>query len=210
MVHFRKFIFTSNPVTPIIFESPDALGWAYQYWNTEEKDRIFEMVRTKKGAKIEGADIIPVTQLYTEPYMVKFLVQNSLGAIWMGMYPESKLCDKWEYYVKDADRVAVEKKPVSAITFLDPACGSGHFHLEAFDIFYAMYEEEGILKRPEEICASILNNNLFGIDIDGRSVQIATAALWMKAKERAPDLEASGKPLTSATRRGIVEDILLQ
>lgn len=179
-----------EPATDAIFESPDALGWAYQYWNTEEKDRIFEMVRTKKGAKIEGTDIIPVTQLYTEPYMVKFLVQNSLGAIWMGMHPESKLCGKWEYYVKDADRAPVEKKPIFEITFLDPACGSGHFHLEAFDLFYAMYEEEGILKSPEEICASILSNNLFGIDIDGRAVQIATAALWMKAREKAQNLNA--------------------
>lgn len=187
----REAIRGQEPATDAIFESPDALGWAYQYWNTEEKDRVFEMVRTKKGAKIEGADIIPVTQLYTEPYMVKFLVQNSLGTIWMGMHPESKLCEKWEYYVKDADRAPVEKKPVSEITFLDPACGSGHFHLETFDLFYAMYEEEGVLKRPEEICASILNNNLFGIDIDGRAVQIAAAALWMKAREKAQDLDAS-------------------
>lgn len=187
----RETIRGQEPATDAIFESPDALGWAYQYWNTEEKDRIFEMVRTKKGSKIEGADIIPVTQLYTEPYMVKFLVQNSLGAIWMGMHPESKLCEKWEYYVKNADHAPVEKKPVSEIAFLDPACGSGHFHLEAFDLFYAMYEEEGIPKSPEEICASILNNNLFGIDIDGRAVQIATAALWMKAREKAQNLNAS-------------------
>lgn len=180
-----------EPAKDAIFESPDALGWAYQYWNTEEKDRIFETIRTKKGAKIEGADIIPVTQLYTEPYMVKCLVQNSLGATWMGMYPESKLCEKWEYYVKDADRAPVEKKPVSEITFLDPACGSGHFHLEAFDLFYAMYEEEGVLKSPDEICASILNNSLFGIDIDGRAVQITAATLWMKAREKAQDLDAS-------------------
>ena len=79
------------------------------------------MVRTKKGAKIEGSDIIPATQLYTEPYMVKFLVQNSLGATWMMMHPESKLSTTWEYYVKDADRTPNEKKPVAEITFLDPA-----------------------------------------------------------------------------------------
>ena len=74
---------------PNPFTAPDALGWAYQYWNTEEKDRVFEKVRTVKGAKIAGADIVPATQLYTEDYMVKFLVQNSLGATWMGMHPES-------------------------------------------------------------------------------------------------------------------------
>jgi hypothetical protein len=114
----------SGPATDEVFAAPDALGWAYQYWNTEEKDRVFEKVRTKK-AKIQGADIIPATQLYTEPYMVKFLVQNSLGATWMGMYPDSDLSEGWEYYVKDADRAPVRRKNVENITFLDPACGSG-------------------------------------------------------------------------------------
>jgi len=109
--------------TDEVFAAPDALGWAYQYWNTEEKDRVFEKVRTKKGAKIEGAEIIPATCIYTEPYMVKFLVQNSLGALWMGMHPDSRLYEKWEYYVRDADRAPVSKKAVREITFLDPACG---------------------------------------------------------------------------------------
>ena len=181
--------------TDDVFAASDAFGWAYQYWNADEKDRVFKAVRTKKGSKIEGADIVPATQLYTEPYMVKFLVQNSLGALWMGMYPDSTLCEQWEYYVKDVDRAPVSRKPVREITFLDPALGSGHFHLESFDLFYAMYVEEAVREKrtttPREICATILNNNLFGIDIDGRSVQIATAALWMKAKEIAKDLLSS-------------------
>ena len=183
-----------DPATDEVFAAPDAFGWAYQFWNAEEQKRVFEMVRTKKGAKIERADIVPATQFYTEPYMVKFLVQNSVGALWMGMYPDSKLCERWEFYVKDADRASVTRKPVREISFLDPAEGSGHFHLEAFDLFYAMYAEEaageGRTITPREIAAAILNQNLYGIDIDGRSVQIATAALWMKAKERAPELEA--------------------
>ena len=87
------------------------LGWTYQYWNTEEKDRVFEKVRTKKGAKIEGAEIIPATCIYTEPYMVKFLVQNSLGAMWMGMTSEARsLCEGWEYDVRDADRASVSEE----------------------------------------------------------------------------------------------------
>lgn len=178
-----------------VFAAPDAFGWAYQYWNAEEQKRVFEMVRTQKGTKIQGADIVPATQFYTEPYMVKFLVQNSLGALWMGMYPDSRLCEQWDYYVKDADRAPVQRKPVQEITLLDPAQGSGHFHLEAFDLFYAMYEEEaereGRSLTAREVCASILNRNLYGIDIDGRAVQIAMAALWMRAKERAPDLDAA-------------------
>lgn len=174
-----------NPATNEVFKSADALGWAYQYWNTEEKARVFEKVRTRKGAKIEGSDIIPATQLYTEPYMVKFLVQNSLGATWVDMWPDTKLTENWEYFVRDADRAPVEKKPVREITFLDPACGSGHFLIEAFDLFYAMYEEESDLTEPEYICRSILGNNLYGIDIDERAVQIAEAAMWMKAAEKA-------------------------
>jgi hypothetical protein len=190
----RETVISSDPASDEVFSAPDALGWAYQYWNTEEKDRVFENVRTKK-AKIEGADIIPATQLYTEPYMVKFLVQNSLGALWMGMHPDSKLADGWKFYVKDADRAPVEPRSVSEITFLDPAAGSGHFLLEAFHLFFQMYREEVELQQikeiptAEEIAASILNNNLFAIDIDGRAIQIAIAALWMKAKEYAPDLE---------------------
>jgi len=85
-----------------------------------------------------------------------------------GMHPESKLYESWEYYVMDADRAPVDKKSVSDITFLDPAEGSGHFHLEAFDLLYQMYMEEGVLKSSKSICASILNKNIFGIDIDER------------------------------------------
>ncbi len=174
-----------------VFSAQDAFGWAYQYWNTEEKDKVNEKVRTQRN-KISGKDIIPVTCLYTEPYMVKFLVQNSLGAQWKCMHPESKLPDKWEYYVEDADREILQPKPVKDITFLDPACGSGHFLIEAFDIYYEMYLEEGKKTEPKDICSMILENNLYGIDIDERAVHIAKVSLWMKAKEKAPDLDASG------------------
>lgn len=190
----------NGPATDEVFAAPDALGWAYQYWNTEEKDRVFEKVRTKK-AKIQGADIIPATQLYTEPYMVKFLVQNSLGATWMGMYPDSALSESWEYYVKDADRAPVRKKNVENITFLDPACGSGHFLIEAFDLFYRMYEAEGKYTDPETICKKILARNLYGIDIDERAVQIARAALWMKAAERVFDFSGTPKNLIATNIR---------
>lgn len=177
-----------EPATDEVFSAPDALGWAYQYWNSEEKDRVFEKVRTQKGAKIEGADIVPATQLYTEPYMVKFLVQNSLGALWMGMHPGSTLAEGWEYYVKDADRAPVECKTAQEVTLLDPACGSGHFLLEAFDLLFQMYQEEDASWTEAEIASAILNHNLYGIDIDERAVQIASAALWMKAKEVSSDL----------------------
>ena len=196
-----------EPAGSEVFQAPDALGWAYQYWNTEEKDRVFEKVRTQKGAKIAGADIIPATQLYTEPYMVKFLVQNSLGALWMGMHPDSKLCEKWEYYVRDADQAPVEKKAVAEITFLDPACGSGHFLLEAFDLLYEMYVEEGELSEPKDMCLSIIEQNLYGIDIDERAVQIAEVAVWMKAAERAFDFQGTpGHLVATNIRLSLAED----
>jgi hypothetical protein len=180
-----------------IFTAPDALGWAYQYWNVEEKDRIFATVRTVKGAKIEKCDIIPVTQLYTEHYMVKFLVQNSLGALWVAMHPESPLSESWEYYVREADRAPIAKKPLRKCTFLDPCVGSGHFLLEAFDLLYAMYEAEGELKTPGKICEAILTHNLFGIDIDERAIQIAALALVIKAKEKDPDFQPRRLNLTA-------------
>ncbi len=192
-----------------VFQAADALGWAYQYWNTEEKDRVFEKVRTQRGAKIAGADIIPTTQLYTEPYMVKFLVQNSLGALWLGLHPGSRLAEGWEYYVRDADRAPVERKALRDVTFLDPACGSGHFLLEAFDLFYAMYEEEATSDgRPltaPEICAAILEYNLYGIDIDERAVQIAEAALWMRAAEKI--MEATG-PATLHNLKSKIQNLV--
>jgi hypothetical protein len=171
-----------------VFTAPDALGWTYQYWNTDEKTRVFEKLKNNTG-KIDGIEIIPATCIYTDPYIVRFLIQNSLGAIWMGMHPDSHLADTWEYYARGADRRPVVKKPLANITVLDPACGSGHFLVEAFELLYAMYLEEGALTNPAQICASILERNLYGIDIDERAIQVAALALFMKAKEKAADFK---------------------
>lgn len=197
----KETVKNQEPASDDLFKAPDGLGWAYQYWNTEEKDRVFERVRIQKGAKIEGADIVPATQLYTEPYMVKFLVQNSLGAIWMEMHPKSRLHEEWEYFVPFADRAPVEKKPVQEISFFDPACGSGHFLLEAFNLFCTMYEEEGKQTEPSEICRSILERNLYGTDIDERAVQIAEAVLWMKAAEKAFQFPGANTNLVASNIR---------
>lgn len=172
-----------------VFQAPDALGWAYQYWNTEEKQWVFDAAAGKgpdrKRKKIEGADIIAATQLYTEPYMVKFLVQNALGATWAAMHPDTPLLGRWEYFVREADRAPLIPKPVQEITFLDPACGSGHFLIEAFDLFYDLYLEQDPDRDAVWIATHILTHNLHGIDIDDRAVQIAEIALWMKGAERA-------------------------
>jgi N-6 DNA Methylase len=166
------------------FCEPDLLGWIYQYWNTEEKDRVFEAAA--RGKKIEGPDIIPATCIYTEDYMVRFLVENSLGVLWVEIHPDSRLPEQWPYFVRNAERRPHEPRPVTDLTFLDPACGSGHFLVYAFDLLWDMYQEEGRITDPAEICRSILERNLYGIDIDERSVQIAAISLYLKAKERAP------------------------
>lgn len=178
------------------YREDEFLGWVYQYFNSREKDRVFEEVRTKKK-KISGSDIINVTQLYTEKYMVRFLVENSLGAIWMEMYPDSQLCNKWEYFVKDPNNSRRETKPVKEIKFLDPAGGSGHFQLYAFDLFYDMYLEEGIIPK-DQIPEFILLYNLHGIDIDLRAIQLSALGLYMKAKSKNPDMKVQHMNLVSA------------
>ena len=108
-----------------VWTADDMLGWVYQYFNSKEKDRIFEEVKKKKK-KIAGEDIIPATQVYTPKFMVQFLVENSVGSFWQQMYPDSKLHETLEYFVLDPNETTRNPKPVKDITFLDPACGSGH------------------------------------------------------------------------------------
>ena len=188
------------------YREDEFLGWVYQYFNSREKDRVFEEVRTKKK-KISGSDIINVTQLYTEKYMVRFLVENSLGAMWMEMHPDSQLCSKWEYFVKDPNNSRREPKPVKEITFLDPAGGSGHFQLYAFDLFYDMYLEEGETPR-DQIPEFILRHNLHGIDIDLRAIQLSALGLYMKAKSKNPDMKVKHMNLVSADAIMLDSDIL--
>lgn len=175
---------SADPADDAVFSAPDALGWAYQFWNTDTKERVFAAVRTK-SAKIEGADIIPATQLYTEPYMVRFLTQNSLGATWAAMYPDTRLAQRWDYFVREADRPSMQPRSAATLTVLDPACGSGHFLLAAQADLWDMYEEEGAFTGdPVGRARAILERNLYGLDIDERAVQIAEAALWMAAAEK--------------------------
>ncbi len=183
--------------TPSPFTSPDFLGWVYQYFQTIEKNLVFEAA-SKRNKKIEKDDIIAATQIYTEHYMVEHLVQNSLGRLWMEMHPDSKLSAKWAYYVKPPEQnppVERELKKAIEIKLIDPALGSGHFHLVSFDLLLDMYEEEienagkpGWPETPsvedkKDIPAAILEHNLFGIDIDARSIQLASLVLVMKARE---------------------------
>jgi hypothetical protein len=157
------------------FRTQDALGWTYQFWQTEEKEKVNE-----SGRKIEGADICAVTQLFTEPYMVQFLLQNTLGAWWLDRHPESPLRAGWVYYKDQVqhDFSAWPESPAE-LKILDPCCGSGHFLVEAFHMLLAMRLEEG--EALEAAIAGIVRDNLHGLELDPRCIQIAGFAVAMEA-----------------------------
>jgi hypothetical protein len=175
--------------------SPETIGWVYQYFNEREKSEVFDRLYKKKQ-KIRREDIPAATQLFTPRWIVRFLVENTLGRMWVQMHPDSRLKSELRYLVPLAGDVPPESlKPVKEITLLDPACGTMHFGLVAFDLFAEMYREElehagqaGWLATPSvananEIPAAIIANNLFGIDIDLRAVQLSALTLYLKAKE---------------------------
>lgn len=159
-------------------ESVEVLGWLYQFYIAEKKDEVFAS-KKKRGA----AEIPAATQLFTPNWIVRYMTENSLGRLWMLNNPSSSLKESMEYYIEGetpSDYLKVYSP--EEITVLDPACGSGHILVYAFDLLYAMYEEEGYL--PEEIPAMILTKNLFGFEIDQRAAEIAKFALEMKARAR--------------------------
>ena len=164
-----------------VFKADDGLGWVYQFWQRDKKDEVNASER-----RIGGADLGPVTQLFTEPYMVKFLLQNSLGAWWAARHPDSELAKEWEYLRFDDNGNPAaglfEQWPERAaeVTVMDPCCGSGHFLIEAFSMLWRMREEEDGL--PAEAAQdAVLEDNLFGLELDPRCVQIAMFAVALQA-----------------------------
>lgn len=164
-----------------IFIGDDALGWVYQSWQKEPKDEVNDSER-----KVGGADLGPVTQLFTENYMVRFLLENSLGAWWATRHPNSPIVKECEYLRFADDRMpavgSFEGWPRNAaeVTVMDPCCGSGHFLIEAFRMLWRMRsEEEGLT--PIQAQDAVLTDNLFGLELDSRCVQIATFALALDA-----------------------------
>lgn len=167
------------------------IGWLYQFYISEKKDQVI-------GKVVKSEDIPAATQLFTPNWIVKYLVQNSVGRLWMMAQPDSTLASEWEYYIQPAeqtDAVNAQLKQLidvrisedgdtlnpESITVLDPACGSGHILVEAYDCLKAIYLERGY--RSRDIPRLILENNLYGIDIDTRAAQLASFALLMKARE---------------------------
>jgi hypothetical protein len=160
----------------------EVIGWLYQYYISEKKDDVFK--NFKKGKKAGPREIPAATQLFTPHWIVRYLVENSLGRLWMLNHPRSNLIAKMEYYIKpeqeESDFLRISKP--EEIKVCDPACGSGHMLTYAFDLLYSIYEEVGY--DPSSIPSLILKNNLYGIEIDERAGELAAFALSMKARQK--------------------------
>ena len=157
----------------------EIIGWLYQFYISEKKDQVFAAL--KKNVKISAENIPAATQLFTPHWIVRYLLENSLGRLWLLNRPQSKLAAQMDYYIAseepETDFLRITKP--EEIRICDPACGSGHMLTYAFDLLHAIYEEEGY--DVAQIPALILTHNLHGIEIDDRAGALAAFALAMKA-----------------------------
>jgi hypothetical protein len=165
-------------------QQEELIGWLYQFYISDKKDDVFEGL--KKNIKITAENIPAATQLFTPRWIVRYMVENTLGKLWLTFKPESNLRQHMPYFIESDERNIPTPIPeginsITDITFLDPCLGSGHVLVYAFDLFAKIYEEEGF--NTNEIPSLILNHNLFGIDIDIRAAQLAAFALTMKSRK---------------------------
>ena len=171
-------------------EEVEIIGWMYQYYISEKKDEVFAAL--KKNVKITKENIPAATQLFTPKWIVKYMVENSLGRLWLEGHPNEELQKEFKYYLEEAEQeseVEEELKKIREehaklkpedIKVLDPCMGSGHILVYAFDVLYEIYITAGYSER--EIPRLILQKNLYGLDIDDRAAQLASFALIMKAR----------------------------
>ena len=166
----------------------EIIGWLYQYYNTEPKAAAFA-----KNGKITKEEIPAVTQLFTPDWIVRYMVENSLGRLWVEGHPECDLKENWKYYLEEAQqepevqaKLSEIRKEYAAlnpedIKLIDPCMGSGHILVYAFDVLMQIYESAGYSQR--DAAKSILENNIYGLDIDDRAYQLAYFAVMMKARQ---------------------------
>jgi type II restriction/modification system DNA methylase subunit YeeA len=183
---FINLINTTDAITDDDYRQVELIGWLYQFYISEKKDEVFKSFKNKK--KAEAEDIPAATQIFTPNWIVKYMVQNTVGRLWLDLNPDSRLRSEMKYLVENSESEANYQlstvncqliKEVAHLKLLDPASGSGHILVEGFDLLYAMYREEGYT--ASEAVRSIFENNLFGLDIDPRAAQLATFALLLKA-----------------------------
>lgn len=166
----------------------EIIGWLYQYYNTEPKNKAFA-----KKNKITKEEVPAVTQLFTPDWIVRYMVENSLGRMWVEGHPDDELKNKWKYYLDEAEQeqsVQLELNKIKAehatlkpedIKLIDPCMGSGHILVYAFDVFMQIYENAGWSQR--DAAQSIIQNNIYGLDIDDRAAQLSYFAVLMKARQ---------------------------
>ncbi len=166
----------------------EIIGWLYQYYNTEPKNKAFA-----KKAKITKEEVPAVTQLFTPDWIVRYMVENSLGRMWVEGHPDDELKSKWKYYLDEAkqeesvqqelDKIKEEYATLKPedIKLIDPCMGSGHILVYAFDVFMQIYENAGWSQR--DAAQSIIQNNIYGLDIDDRAAQLSYFAVLMKARQ---------------------------
>ena len=169
----------------------EIIGWMYQYYNTEPKDQVFADL--KKNIKISKDKIPAATQLFTPDWIVRYMVENSLGRLWVEGHPNEDLKKNWKYYLEEAEqepevqaqlaeiRKEYAKLRPEEIKVIDPCMGSGHILVYLFDVLMQIYESQGWTQR--EAAQSIVQNNLYGLDIDERAAQLAYFAVMMKARQ---------------------------
>ncbi len=171
----------SETLTEDTCQDVEVIGWLYQFYISERKDEVFASKKV-----IEAKDIPAVTQLFTPHYIVRYLVENTLGRLLMLNYPDSKLVEQMSFYVQpeETEKDFLEILSPEEIKVCDPACGSGHLLTYTFDMLFTIYEEQGY--DHSRIPCLILEKNLFGIEIDQRAGHLAAFALMMKAREKDP------------------------
>lgn len=183
--------YTREAMTPEACESVECIGWLYQFYISEKKDQVFEGL--KKNKKITPENIPAATQLFTPHWIVRYLVENSLGRLWMLNNPNSKVVEKMDYYIKPVEKekdFLIIGSP-EEIKVCDPACGSGHMLTYAYDLLYAIYLDAGY--DQVDIPELILTKNLYGIEIDERAAELAAFALSMKALKGNPQDDSNNR-----------------
>ncbi|MEA5083611.1 MAG: BREX-1 system adenine-specific DNA-methyltransferase PglX [Lachnospiraceae bacterium] len=172
-------------------EAVEIIGWLYQYYNTEPKDEVFALL--KKNVKITKERIPAATQIFTPDWIVRYMTENSLGRLWLEGHPNDSLKSEWKYYLEEAEQeeeVKIELEKIRAeykkltpedIKVIDPCMGSGHILVYAFDVLMQIYESQGYTQR--DAAQSIIQNNIYGLDIDERAYQLAYFAIMMKARQ---------------------------
>jgi hypothetical protein len=176
-----EHINTTEAISEEDYKQVELIGWLYQFYVSDRKNEVF--AGFKRGKKARPEDIPAATQIFTPNWIVKYMVENTVGRVWLDLHPDSPIRDEMKYLVEPADKQNYKPEPiiksVTELTLMDPASGSGHILVEGFDLLMKMYKEEGY--STKNAIESIIQNNLYGLEVDDRAVQLANFAVLLKA-----------------------------